>query len=1079
MNWTGGRLHRSKANANTLIKTQKQHFARARLRLQNGQSARSPFAFSIFGETLKHNGQMEGALISNDRKWVHERSYQDGHLEQVQEERDPHQETQCWQREAEATYSKHPRLKDGRARQRPKFHGSSRKASQPPRIDHTSNSLSQDSKVEHNSKFAAVEVNTIENVKRGLLERSDWMGLSAARPLQIGFASIEEMDRIGKRRKITKEDRQSRAVAIGHHQNYQSGPNRILRGNQAGRASPILNTDDISIRIGRNIHQTQTTTVESDLDRPTPPFAGSIPSESMLLDDLDTNIPDPLRRQESDSTSAPNTRHSLFSVKGCKTTQQETSLPFLDQILDSESFDEVKARSASSTSNCPSFLRTGELTTITRRAAKQSAKQEDSSSIVKGYRILPSPTLQPERMLSQPRQKQSPKFRDLQAVESSGQIDHRCLFSSFRPRAHSRGLKLGRILTQSRITLCGADSLSRVVQSYSPTPDIPAKCVEMNANSPKSEPRSILSGPPVFTLERQVLQEEEERKDTKTTCGPPSYRHEVNSYNPDNIVTEAQVLRGSRKNIEQDAEVAKIASKPSPRPGDPPRPRFEDENFREPISKMSNAASLLSQEVSGSKVGQSQDEQHNPIETSCYLPLARYDEAPKFSRSALRTDQLRIDRDEASRARTPQTIDVSSNQTWIKSALRTFDNNWIEFEFEQTPPQNGSANGSSVLRRNCGEKGRRLAGDSSRKSRHEDNMSAPETIKTSANTATSRVEDLPSSERTDLAQPTKTSFLTQMRAMEGHLDEELADNSVYNNTARTGRSYTSAPSIVDHSGPVDQDYSTTTSQCFSSRLMTPLKRTWTAAFANGCDKHIGGNLTAWEASLSGSGSTHRQPLRSLPQRAVQMVKPSLLTHEVDAAVDRYCPYFPTAICVSEASSSPMDQTQNVRPNAQVLRTPQQGPQAVLGRCLPIEAVFRTPALRVPKVAPPSSFSTSQRSAVPKTRDTLVRDGFNSPRTTTVLSHSKASLESPQHFSATIVSQNSRDMGLDEYPFDEEEALKSMVVNSPDPATASSTSGCISPRHPLTLPNIQNGNGQSFFFRKPNPFAASLRAKARR
>lgn len=43
MNWTGGRLQRhSKANANTTLKTQRQHFAKARLQQQNGRALQSP-----------------------------------------------------------------------------------------------------------------------------------------------------------------------------------------------------------------------------------------------------------------------------------------------------------------------------------------------------------------------------------------------------------------------------------------------------------------------------------------------------------------------------------------------------------------------------------------------------------------------------------------------------------------------------------------------------------------------------------------------------------------------------------------------------------------------------------------------------------------------------------------------------------------------------------------------------------------------------------------------------------------------------------------------------------------------------
>src|SRR5271154_5310690 len=55
MNWVGGKLHRhSKANANAVVKTQKQHFAKARLEAQSGIAAPSPPAFSILDGRFNH-----------------------------------------------------------------------------------------------------------------------------------------------------------------------------------------------------------------------------------------------------------------------------------------------------------------------------------------------------------------------------------------------------------------------------------------------------------------------------------------------------------------------------------------------------------------------------------------------------------------------------------------------------------------------------------------------------------------------------------------------------------------------------------------------------------------------------------------------------------------------------------------------------------------------------------------------------------------------------------------------------------------------------------------------------------------
>jgi hypothetical protein len=65
MNWTGGRLQGSKANANTIVKTQKQYFAKTRLRLQNGGATPSSLALSTSHRQYGYDAETEDDMPIN------------------------------------------------------------------------------------------------------------------------------------------------------------------------------------------------------------------------------------------------------------------------------------------------------------------------------------------------------------------------------------------------------------------------------------------------------------------------------------------------------------------------------------------------------------------------------------------------------------------------------------------------------------------------------------------------------------------------------------------------------------------------------------------------------------------------------------------------------------------------------------------------------------------------------------------------------------------------------------------------------------------------------------------------------
>lgn len=56
----------------------------------------------------------------------------------------------------------------------------------------------------------------LETLKRQLLQNSDWASISASRPLELSFASVQETKQFGKRRRLNDTDRRRLAVTQDH-----------------------------------------------------------------------------------------------------------------------------------------------------------------------------------------------------------------------------------------------------------------------------------------------------------------------------------------------------------------------------------------------------------------------------------------------------------------------------------------------------------------------------------------------------------------------------------------------------------------------------------------------------------------------------------------------------------------------------------------------------------------------------------------------------------------------------------------------------------------------------------------------
>ena len=122
-------------------------------------------------------------------------------------------------------------------------------------------------------------------IRRQLLGRKDWLGLSFARPLQMDFASRHEKDRIGKRRKIKRSTHQPKPAGA-----------RLLTplfdktvARQGCLLDDALPVDEMSIRIGTDAFASQklcserAQTPETSHIRQSSANFTSLSEESMLL----------------------------------------------------------------------------------------------------------------------------------------------------------------------------------------------------------------------------------------------------------------------------------------------------------------------------------------------------------------------------------------------------------------------------------------------------------------------------------------------------------------------------------------------------------------------------------------------------------------------------------------------------------------------------------------------------------------------------------------------------------------------------------------------------------------------------
>ena len=842
MNWTGGRLQRSKANANTLVKIQKQHFAKARLRLQHGQPSQSPVAFSISHGQYGHNTETQDNTPVGD----HHR----------QGQRPSSQETlygghRNGRHSPRSKHHYHNSIAQPRRKRRRSEGPLDRRHGDVPAtasglVRHIRNAAQETtpslaSVVDHDRKSAEAEANTLQNVKRNLLAKSDWMGLSAARPLRMAYIMVEEMENISKRRRITEADGH-RKVAANLDSCFRPTINRNHRMDQSGSNASVLHTEDASVRIGANIHQTQTTPPLGSRERQIPNASQIASTDSMLLERLDRRVSllDQARKCEEDlrptdsqhspspdmsfqDDTGPSLSHSnrvnrfegsqfLSDLAHTSSVEEQfevdtgRSLPTLDALRDHKSFDELKARDITKSSNRIAFL----APSLPRHTAQKEAAQNgrsigDSSSVVNGRRLLPSC-----EDLPQPAGKGSvvdkqlshcEVFRDYQATRP----DPTKLSSGFWPERPTQSISQVDVDIRGRVCPCGPQE-----QANSPA--------ELDISARKTAAHGMAALEPgcqsglgmrqatrrVFTLEQQVSDEAMAKSQIDASRSSPSdLLKRTDSIRMASSTTGLnQSWTRSPARPSQYGGFLNHEAPPSSRPDEVAAPRTSARHAARSRIESLGAISArdISLELSDVTMQAPSQKISKAIRDPSVMPsLFR----PTLPNGAIESRRLQLDNNllsktqsRSSRGGTATDRQDDETEAWMGSVIPGFDGFRNPFEFEPTK-QRRRPNGESSSPQKALE-----AEEISRLNelawRPDSNQAVQDTspaksIHTSANTVLCSAEDPHSSSQSiSVSQPWEADFLTHMSPMEGKLDEHLADVSVYNNAARSIRSFVPA-----------------------------------------------------------------------------------------------------------------------------------------------------------------------------------------------------------------------------------------------------------------------------------------------
>jgi hypothetical protein len=1116
MNWTGGRLQRSKANAKPLVKTQKQHFAKARLRLQNGRSSRSPVALSISHRQYGHDTEMQDDIVIGDHLRNRERSISQEYF---------HEEHTSGFQSPRSRHHHHATIDEPRPKRR-RFEGAFDRGhcdvqAIASRVTQHVHNTALEKKpslagvVELNRKSAAAEPNTLKNVKRNLLKKSDWMGLSAARPLKMAFTTVEEMEHIGKRRKITEPDQQRKATAQSDSRSRPAIHRRHRKG-QHGSDTSVLHTEDASIRIGANIHQTQTTPRLSNKEPQVPTVSRSASTEPMLLDKFNggasplgqtqkveqalppTNgrrslSPEILLQSETrpafsnpdgankveDARFAPSRVHA-YSAEQRSEVESGWVLPTLDQVRDSKNFDELKARSATMSPKGLNFPPPSLPNSIALNEVPRNGYiVDDSSSIMNGRHLLPSCEDPAQSADKDYVAKQKLSHCEILREGHATRADPTKLSIGFWPEHPSQSMPRPDVGMPDRRCPSGSREQANSSIGLNVPPGRTAADGRAVAKPGcQGNLVEVYLPRPVFTLERQVSDEAMAKSQMGASQSSPfDLRRNTDSIGTTSSTTRSNQswTKSPRRRIQYGGCSHHIVP-PSSRPDD--------------IAVFKTPARY----AAGSRVGSlgamsTEDRNFNLLNRTKQTPSQDSSEAiqhpnampslfqPTVPKGAPRTRHLQ--RDDNRLSNTPSRSSWSgaakdrkgaNDEARMDSVIPAFNEVRNALEFEQTIQRrrpNGELSGpqralevGEMIRLN------QLAWRSHLIRGVQDNSPA-KSCHTSANTVLYRVEDLPSSQPVTVPKPSETDFLTQMSPMEGKLDERLVDISVYNNAARSVRSFVPAPSMKTRSRrPLQSDPSV--AWAYASGLDTTLFRHATGtAFPGVQDTDVG----AWKVAISrdgclpGSRSTHRQALQASTETPVVSTQPFTWTPQAKgtgATPSRYFPRSGSPRPSSPRTDSAWETHNDIRP----LRKPGQSMSSFPLYYTPIRGNPRDSAPDNGRVTASGYLEHSQVFSVQKARGGLVNAVQRDQVADIVPSDQESTFQNDQTPSAPRTHDTET---LDVYPFADEDALHMLFVDSLGPYSGSPGSSTATARPGPVLDNIHTEIKQPFTFKKPRPF----------
>ncbi|KAK2625798.1 hypothetical protein QTJ16_005110 [Diplocarpon rosae] len=294
MNWTGGRLQRHSNSTSSAAQRQKLHFARVKQSLLSRGCAikSSPNHILGFESRDRRQGQRGQSVLSYTTSASREKSQTDP-SHNVSESRHSHSA----QRQT-SSYSSRLRIRVSDRNSLPALVEREQShvpdddlysATPPPRISKRDRGASQPlSEISQEQKEES-----LSEKKRRILRKGDWLGITIQKPLKLAFTSPRDEQRIGKRRKVSKE----------HRANILSAQSRIvspfaarLRHNSTLRTNSKLlernrpQAPDVRISISGRTLQPGISSSIAPLKKTTPSIAGwrssQVPSSSdiMLLD---------------------------------------------------------------------------------------------------------------------------------------------------------------------------------------------------------------------------------------------------------------------------------------------------------------------------------------------------------------------------------------------------------------------------------------------------------------------------------------------------------------------------------------------------------------------------------------------------------------------------------------------------------------------------------------------------------------------------------------------------------------------------------------------------------------------------